>query len=223
MFHHKIDSHDDESVIGYVGRRGDLIYHEKKQYYDEKEYFHYNRYVADAFGALMDEDDRRIKNFLDSAEKIYLEAERHASEFLESAELHFPGVYEKFFPKNKDPHFYLRFLKYNTMGKGEFLAKGHYDQGAFTFALAESAPGLRIGSHDSDLCEVEHRDGQLIFMPALQLQDFLSPDFSPAWHDVVQSSDNTYSADAARWAIVFFADPVVKSKSSWEDRHTVTY
>lgn len=212
---------DEESFVGYVKRekqrRVDVA--TKEAFYDQKEYFHYNRYAEKNFGHLV-ADDLRIRAFFDSARNIYEHAEALAKRIIHDLDVDFPELSEKFLPDGVDPHFYLRFLRYFTSGTGEFLAKGHYDQGGYTLALAESAPGLRIGKGEKDLKEVVHVDGHVIFMPGLQLQFFTSSDFTPAWHDVVQKSDDTFDAKTARWAVVFFVDPVEKIRTRWEDRHT---
>jgi hypothetical protein len=53
---------------------------------------------------------------------------------------------------------------------------------------------------------VVHKDKTALFMPALRLHNVTDERFHPVWHDVVQSSTDTYSGETARWAIVFFAD-----------------
>ena len=209
---------DKESMVGYMRReqgRGDL---------DEKEYFHYNRYAKDAFGALPESIDPRVGLFFDAAHSIYEEAEGLMRAIIQEFDVSFPGLYQNFFPEDAHPHFYLRFLKYSSRGRDDFLAGGHYDLGGCTLALAESAPGLRIGKDAETLQEIEHRDGQAIFMPGLQFPELTSDDLPPAWHDVVQKKNDrvkegAYGNDTARWAIVFFADPATLTQTKWEDRH----
>lgn len=210
----RVAQDDPESNIGYVRkcREGTC---------DEKEYVHYNRYAPEVFEGFVQQDGTRAQEFFKRAGEVYEVAERMAIEILRQAEERFPGVYERFVPHDQYPHFYLRFLKYDVQGKGEFLADGHYDQGALTLALAESAPGLRIGRDEASLEEVTHHDGEALVMPGLQLSHIFSADFHPAWHDVVQKSEDTYNTETARWAIVFFVDPVDKAESTWEDRHTI--
>src|SRR3989344_5598230 len=209
---------DRESMVGYMKReqqKGDL---------DEKEYFHYNRYAKDAFGALPGSEDKRVTDFFSAAHSIYEDAEDLMRAIIQEFDVSFPGLYQNFFPEDAHPHFYLRFLKYSSQGRGDLLAGGHYDLGGCTLALAESAPGLRIGRDQETLQEIEHRDGQAIFMPGLQFHELTSDDLPPAWHDVVQKKDDRmgggeYGDDTARWAVVFFADPATLTETRWEDRH----
>ena len=213
-----IDPTDQESMVGYMKRQ------HKNGDYDEKEYFHYNRYAEVEFAKLAEETGPKASEFFKCARYIYGSAEFIIGRVIKAFDAEFPGMYEKFFPLNAFPHFYLRFLKYNVMGEGNFLAGAHYDQGACTLALAESAPGLRIGRNEATLKDVEHKDGTVIFMPGLQFHLFTSEEFTPAWHDVVQKSEHTLNKEVARWAIVFFADPVRdKRQTKWEDRHRPTY
>ena len=218
---------DEESFVGYIKRekQKQVDAATSEAFYDQKEYFHYNRYVEKDFKDILleMEEDERVKHFFNSARFIYEHAEEMAIAILNEFDEEHPGIKEKFVPEGVRPHFYLRFLRYFTTGRGSFLAKGHYDQGGYTLALAESAPGLRIGKSEETLEEVEHTDGHAVFMPALQLQLFTSEEFTPAWHDVIQKADDKTNEETARWAIVFFVDPVEKIRTRWEDRHTPVY
>jgi len=213
-----IDPYDNESVVGYIRKHVKM-----NEFDDDKEYFHYNRYAEEGFENLTKDGDPRVTAFFASAKKIYEEGEYVMDFVLREFSKEFPDLYQSFMPEDRHPHFYLRFLKYDVTGKGKFLAKGHYDYGGCTLALAESAPGLRIGNNNSDLKEVVHKDGHAIFMPGLLFPWVVSEEFHPAWHDVVQKSSHTYSEDAARWAIVFFADPIDRGQTHWEDRHVPLY
>ena len=212
-----IDPDDPESMVGYMERK------QKKGDLDEKEYFHYNRYAEAGFADHVKTVGEKATRFLNSAARVYEGAEAEAKKIIFDLEKEYPGIRERFLPPGVHPHFYLRFLKYSVQGKGNFLAGGHYDQGAFTLALAESAPGLRIGLNQSKLQAVEHHDGHAVFMPGLQLHVFTSDEFIPAWHDVVQRGEDVLSDDAARWSMVFFVDPVRKVQTTWEERHKPKY
>lgn len=220
-------SGDEESFVGYIKRerQKQVDAATSEAFYDQKEYFHYNHYAEKDFKDLLleTEKDARVKNFFNSARFIYKHAEEMAIAILNELDEEHPGIKEKFVPEEVKPHFYLRFLRYYTTGRGNFLAKGHYDQGGFTLALAESAPGLRIGRSEENLEEIVHIDGHVVFMPALQLQLFTSEEFTPAWHDVIQKAGDKTDEETARWAIVFFVDPVNKIRTRWEDRHTPAY
>lgn len=223
QFHLHVVDDDPESMVGYVKRERERIRGASgRHFHDQKEYFHYNRYAEEGFSHLIRQGNSSVISFFKHARRIYREAEKTIRTLIKEFDTEFPELYPQFFPRNVHPHFYLRFLKYHDSGKKKFLAKGHYDQGAYTLALAESAPGLRIGRNQKTLREVRHRDGQALFMPGLQLYRITSEDFRPAWHDVVQKQASRYqkSGDTVRWAIVFFADTVTKQHTRWEDRHT---
>ncbi|OGE82872.1 MAG: hypothetical protein A2846_03400 [Candidatus Doudnabacteria bacterium RIFCSPHIGHO2_01_FULL_49_9] len=214
-FYFKLDPKNHGSNIGYVRKSkavGDG---------DNKEYFHYNLYAEDLLVKIPESDSiPAVKKFFDSARKIYALAENALGETMKEFDNKYPGIYGKFFRKDTHPFFYLRFLKYDIAGKGNFLARAHYDRGQCTLALAESAPGLRIGRNDATLKEVDRVDGTILFMPALGFSDITSTDFTPAWHDVVQSSNDLYNRDVARWAIVFFADTRVDNYMTMDEAHT---
>src|SRR3989338_7893813 len=221
QFQSNIIPEDEKSFVGYIKRKRQkqVDAATSEAFYDQKEYFHYNRYAETDFRDLIEAGDERVQTFFESARVVYERAEGIAAHIIGEFDEAFPGFKEKFMPEGINPHFYLRFLRYYTTGKGSFLAKGHYDQGGYTLALAESAPGLRIGKKQESLQEIVHTDGYAVFMPGLQLRLFTSDEFTPAWHDVVQRADDKPNKKTARWAVVFFVDPIHKIKTRWEDRH----
>ncbi len=185
---------------------------------DNREFFHYHPVAEEHFREIAD-THAELRGLLDAARHIHQNAKQAVSEILQTLDQAHPGLHARFFIPGEEPNFHLRLLKYDRMHAGEFLAIGHYDRGGCTLALAESAPGLRIGIDDQHLQEVDHADGQAIFMPALNFPLFTDGAFRPAWHDVVQKSEDVYSEDIARWAIVFFVDTYIKPNTTWEDRH----
>ena len=213
-FQHKLDTKNHGSEVGYAQKStgmGDL---------DNKEFFHFTPYTREAFKNLPEVNLPEVKRFFAAAEDIHWQATTIVEMLLDIFELEYPGIKQKFLPGDLRPFFYLRFLKYGAAPQGEFLAKGHYDRGTITLAIAESAPGLRIGRNEAAMKPVERGDGEIIFMPGYRLQDITSPeDFPPAWHDVVQNSDREFRPDAARWALVFFADMVEQNHTPWEEAH----
>jgi isopenicillin N synthase-like dioxygenase len=188
------------SRVGYTLRR------QEQGALDEKEYFHYNEYAGPHFATQLSKTPQ-AQDFFDQAQHVYDAAKRTLSDVMHAFDTEFPGIYDTFFPSDRKPDFFLRFLKYNVMGPGNFLAKGHYDRGGCTLALAESAPGLRMGTNSSDLKDVVHQPGSALFFPAIKFQEVTSQEFVPTWHEVVQKGDDVFSREVARWAIVFFADP----------------
>lgn len=204
-----INWEDKGSTIGYVLRIKDT---NDPDYKDNKEFIHYNMYLEDAVvkGELLQgvsqEHQAVILEFMQQAKRIYKKATDCLHRMLKEFDREHAGIYDKFFPEGIHPKFYLRFLKYDVHGMGEQIARAHYDRGAITFAIAESAPGLRIGKDEENLQPVVYDRENLIFMPALALQEYVDGQFPPAWHDVVRAADN-FSDDATRWALVFFAEP----------------
>lgn len=105
------------------------------------------------------------------------------------------------------PHLLLRFLKYDWQSSGKYLAKPHFDAGSFTLAIAESSPGLRIGSCPENLKQVNHKAGNAIFMLASNFQKIMdTQELSAGWHDVIQTDQTLIGKPYARWAIVAFIE-----------------
>ena len=101
----------------------------------------------------------------------------------------------------------LRFLKYDWQKSGDLLAKPHFDAGSFTLAIAESCPGLRIGSAPENLKHVMHKPGNAVFMLSSNFQKVIDTDqFSAGWHDVIQVDKTLIGKPFARWAVVAFIE-----------------
>lgn len=214
-FHFKLDERNRGSNIGYVNKK------QESGDNDNKEYFHYNLYAEDLLEKIPESENiTEVKKFFDSARYIYSEAVETMSKVLKELDKKYPGLHDEFLEKKPHPLFYLRFLKYEPAGKGRFLAKAHYDRGAFTLALAESAPGLRVGRNDKNLKEVKRVTNTALFMPGLSSDAYVSDSMTPAWHDVVQTGEDILNNTTARWAIVFFADSIIDNDISFEDAHT---
>lgn len=191
---------------------------------DNRGYFQYS-VLADETFRKTGADCPELITFLDTARTVYeavLPTLREAVRLID--EVH-PGIEQKTF----DPGFGralripLRFLGYPTTDPGDFLATGHYDKGAFTLAVAESAPGLRIGKTPDTVKEVVHEDGHGLFFPGIQLEHFTIPAFAPSWHDVMQKDQDAYKPKYARWAVVLFAGAWDGKPTAWADRHTPQY
>ena len=198
--------------VGYQIRR------RSEGHIDNREFFHYHPIAEEHFRAQA-EASPELRALLNAMRHIYDTGTETTRDIIHTLNTAYPGLYEQFFPEQREPRFCLRFLKYDLAEPGAFLAKGHYDRGGCTLALAESAPGLRIGIDDLHLRDVVHDEGKVLFMPALNFPNFTQNEIPPTWHDVIQRSEDAYSNDIARWAIVFFADVYNKPNSTWEDRH----
>ena len=218
QFYFKVDPDSPRTHVGYIRR------HDTMGSADNKEFFHYHAAAPERFKELAAIEEPKVKAFFTAADKVFQAGVHAMNDLLVILEDGIPGIHKRIIPEGEHPAFYLRFLKYDAKGEGEFLARGHYDSGGMTLALAESAPGLRIGKNDKDLVEVEHERNHVIFMPAFRFRDLSdNSDFTPTWHDVVQRGEDTYDTDTARWAIVLFADSSHVNRESSEEVHTPKY
>ena len=199
--------------IGYMRRRAQ---HDGDQ--EEKMYFHYHPDIDTLFQADIERAGEKAGAFMREARAVWDETVTIARPIVDEFETRWPGVRDRFFPKDAHPYLVIRFLAYDARGMGEFLAKAHYDRGDFTIALGESAPGLRIGM-PGDLHEVEHTDGYVVVMPGTGFPQDIDPTITPAWHDVVQKPEAQFSGQTARWAIVGFFDVVDKQYIPIEATH----
>ena len=105
------------------------------------------------------------------------------------------------------------------------LARGHYDKGTGTIAVAESHGGLRLGFGEDDL-ELLDRDAyDPKFFHGLgwhQLAEIVDVETArkAAWHDVVQLDEHV-SDDVMRWSMVYFIGPAnMHLDSTLEQTHT---
>lgn len=189
---------------------------------DNRGYFQYNDYGDERFRA-EGQDCPELIAFMDAIRPLYLQAEAALKEVLRAFDLEFPGIYNWIFPADRKPFLFLRLLAYEYMDTGDFLASGHYDRGTCTLAIAESAPGLRIGATPEDVHEVSHDRQSALFFPALTFHDKTASEFVPSWHDVIQKQEHGFNQTTARWAIVLFADSSEQRNISWDEAHTPQY
>src|SRR3989338_2285307 len=193
--------------------------------------------VKDTFRVFVNKDDPRTaagyvskkraegesddKEYFNYPKNIFGEASEVLEQVISTLDQYHPGIHAKIFSQNAEKLLCLRFVKYNPVGKGEFLAKAHYDSGSCALALAESAPGLRAGKNGQSLKEIVRSGNTGIFMPAFTFaEDICSEEFTATWHDVVQKSEDLLSETVARWALILFADTNPERNSSYDDTHT---
>lgn len=186
-------------------RGSDLGYHfrqkEMGSRYDDKEYIHYNHHATERLRT--SDAPPELVELLDRLDVVFAAAVAAARPVAEQI-----NTYTGQPLADVDcPLTCLRIIKYDRGQPGEFLAKGHYDRCTFSLAIAESAPGLRIGTNPEALHEVEHTNGQALLFPSLFLEDKTGGEFRASWHDVIQKSEDAYRPDASRWSIVFFCVP----------------
>lgn len=162
--------------------------------------------------------------FLNNAEEAYYSlAKSTKAKYLEFEE-GFPTLTGIHFPRSGKLGHHLRFLAYRGV-VGDHLAKGHYDKGSGTIAVAESHGGLRLGFSEHDLEQLEYRQDQPVWFAGYgwhQLAEMLDirTNRRAAWHDVVDTGERL-DDETVRWAMVYFIDPAnMYLESTQEQTHT---
>ena len=192
-------------------RRGDVGFKhrdaENHIYDDSKDFFHFHPAIFDKYADFLNEHPV-VHDFICKAQSIWDLAYKTTHQILQSFDNKFPGTSDKVFgSKTEYVHLLLRFLKYDWQESGKYLAKPHFDAGSFTLAIAESCPGLRIGSCPEDLQLVTHKDQHALFMLSSNFKCILdTDDLSAGWHDVIQVDETIIGKPLARWAIVAFIE-----------------
>jgi isopenicillin N synthase-like dioxygenase len=115
----------------------------------------------------------------------------------------------------EEPHIVLRLVYYQAHPQQEILARPHFDAGSFTLAIAESAPGLRIGSKQENLELVPYDKNGMIFMLGANCGRMVPHEkLLPSWHDVIRLDNLT-----TRWELVAFIDGHSVESPSLHDTH----
>ncbi len=197
--------------IAPMHRRGDIGYRKRdpdiddRLYNDRKEFFHFHPAILDKYPRYIG-GNPVVKDFFEQALPIWESTYHIVERLLNNLDEHNEGVAGKVYD-TKCPHIALRFLRYDWQQSNELLAKPHYDSGAFTLAIAESEPGLRIGSEPSDLKLVSHTPEEALFMLSSNFDKVLTTrSLKPAWHDVFQLDKSKIGKPYARWAVVAFIE-----------------
>lgn len=203
-------------------RRGDLGYKsrvpEEDIYNDSKEFFHYHPVILNQYEDYI-KTQPVLENFLAHAAPLWNVVYAVIRDVLSCFEKDFPGTLKKVFDTDS-PHIVLRFLKYDFAVSGAYLAKPHFDAGSFTLAIAESCPGLRIGTNPEDLALVQHEDQKALFMISSNYRKIIDTDLlKPGWHDVVQLDSTHIGKPFSRWALVAFIDGVDVEALSRDETH----
>ncbi len=218
QFSARLDPDDRGTEIGYWTRR------RAEGHPDDRGYFHYSE-AADKQFRPKGQDCPELIAFMDAAKIVHTAAAQTLREVVHTIDEQHPGLEQALFaPGNgRELRLPLRFLAYTQTEPGQFLATGHYDRGACTLAVAESAPGLRIGKTPETVKEVVHEKGYGLFFPGAYLPEFTNETFAPSWHDVVQKDQDAFQAHYARWAVVMFASAWDRQVLSWDACHTPKY
>lgn len=198
-----------QGTIAPQHRRGDIGFTHRDPgeniYNDSKDFFHYHPVIYERYADFLKKNPI-VHQFIDCAKPIWERADETVKQVLRTLNQKFPGVYSKVFDC-EHPHLMVRFLRYNWQNSGKYLAKPHFDAGSFTLAIAESCPGLRIGSCPENLKAIEQSPEQAIFMLSSNFQKLMTcNELLPGWHDVVQVDEKLIGRPFARWAIVCFIE-----------------
>lgn len=190
-------------------RRGELGFvHRNPEdhfYNDNKDFFHYHPVIEKQYAEFIRQNPE-VENFLKKAAPIWEAVYQTIKAILSLFEPDYPGTLSKIFD-SPTPHILLRFLRYEYASSGLYLAKPHFDSGSFTLAIAESSPGLRIGTHPDDLELMTHKEGHAIFMISSNFKKIIDNDIlKPGWHDVIQVDQSKRDQPFSRWALVAFID-----------------
>ena len=194
-------------------RRGDIGY--KRRYLDErgfsdsKEFFHFHPALFDLYDEFLQQNPQ-ILDFMYYASLIWDAVHATMFDFLSSMEPQSPGIVDKVFATQM-PHIVLRFIRYDWQQSGTYLAKPHYDAGSCTLAIAQSSPGLRIGTRPDNLQLIIPKPQEAVFMWAANYRKLINEQgFVPGWHDVIQL-DKT--GIARRWDKIKYKNAFSRMKT----------
>lgn len=187
---------------------------------DRKSFCHFRDGFPDQLKRDGVEITQQLDEFLQAAEAIHEAACRTLYGSMTELDDRYPGLVGMHFPEHGERDFYTRFLVYHPTGDGQ-LARAHYDKGSMTLAMAESHPGLRIGTQEDTLVPVEHREGEAkTFIGRSWPNLYPDSDLPFGWHDVIQHDAEQVSNDIVRWAVVTFANPEHDVQPSYKETHT---
>lgn len=208
----KLNSNKRRSDLGYTLRRSEGTH------FDDKEYFHFHPIIFEKEADFLAEQPV-AREFMDRAAVIWEHAVETVRTVLNLMEERYPGITARHLDQEQ-PEVVLRFLQYHPKGESGILAKGHYDAGSLTLAIAESGPGLRIANSRQEMIPVVHHEGSAIFFPGISFPQVTGERyFLPTWHDVVRMNDASQVGSSERWAVVCFFNAADVQSGSWEANH----
>lgn len=187
---------------------------------DPKQFFHWSPWLGEQpVSKELASAHPTVGDFFSVASTLYLQIERTLFSLFDQ---HLSAYRDLVFRDQKLVDGILRFLCYSPRAEHSFGARAHFDKGFSTLAVADSAPGLRIGCcNQHELKAVNYREGKALFMPAWMLFEASGGEIKPAWHDVVHApGEANVNQICARWSIVFFINNPDKPFSSWDELHT---
>ena len=187
---------------------------------DPKQFFHYSPWLMNQpLSQDLAASNETVAAFFDAALQLYAQIE---ASLLTLFDAHLPAYRQQVFEGSHLIDGILRFLCYAPRPEHSFGARAHFDKGFSTLAVADSAPGLRVGCcNQHPLTPVHYREGEALFMPAWMLFQASQGEIKPTWHDVVHAPGEPDVSDiCARWSIVFFINNPTYSFSTWDELHT---
>lgn len=188
---------------------------------DKKRYFHYRHGLPDWLISNGIERPFELNVFLEAAEAIHKTACDTLLENMVELDEKYPGLVGMHYPEHGDLDFYTRFLVYHPSKDGQ-LARAHYDLSTMTLAMAESSPGLRLGTESNDLRPVEHYENEgKLFLGGGWSNLYPDSDLPLGWHDVIQADQSMVGDNTVRWAVVMFANPEQDVQPSYDETHTI--
>lgn len=223
--------------VGYVERtpKNDAKEVELGKVPEHKIYFHYHPRLETELAEQIKNAGPKAQEFLRQAREIWYTMASAAKQFVQRLEhenpVKYAGVTEKFFPTGQDPKLILRVLLYKKVADGAMSANNHYDAGGITFAIAESGPGLQVGTEaekgidgtvtkQEEMRDVERPYGVVLAWPGYNFKQ-IDAGVQPTWHGVKQKVTETKESGETRYAVVAFLDSTDEEAPSLEETHGV--
>lgn len=217
--------------LGYVERTPETDTGEKALGNDpeHKEYFHYHPSVEATLPEVIQQAGPKAEQLIATLRALWVKMEAVAYQTIARLEAEnagnprYHGLTQRFFPDGitegrpglRHPKLTLRLMIYKKVDAEKLAANGHYDAGAFAFAVCESAPGLMVGEQavrdesgavtkPETLTPATRPDGTALFWPGTGYKN-IDPDIGPTWHAVKQhTTDEVQLGEENRWVLVAF-------------------
>ncbi len=180
--------------------------------HDRKVFFHYRPVVGMLMRGLTMELSVRalIDKLLDLSRRVYAFCIQQSFRFGQALDGKLPGLdllstlYEN---TTSTQDSVLRLLAYESVRPDDagIMARTHCDRNGWTFALAETAPGLEMASHpDGPYVEESHREGEILIFPGVKLAEQTEDRISATWHRVRYLVEVPFAHGVLRISVVFF-------------------
>ena len=172
---------------------------------DDKIFFHFHPTVFKRYHyGSSNEHAPVVENFLKNAHDIWQKVRDTMGPLLEQMEG--GAQLAKEFQKQSDDKqaILLRFIQYDCQDQFDKLTRSHYDKSAFTLALWEDKPGLRIGKDEQTLALMPYNNKEAYFFLGNAASKYFTTELPQGWHDAIQAEARSADMPAARWAIVAF-------------------